>query len=266
MRLGILGGCGPAAGAYFYSRLIALTEAETDADHVDVLLSGIASTPDRTAYLLGGQEDPSAHLVAAARHLQEGGADLLVLLCHTAHAFLSLLRSAVSIPVLDMISMTVDYAAARGVDSIGVLSTEGTYHARLYDRAAAAYGMRVLYPSAGVRLAMQSCIYGFLKQGRSDGGAAVRTACAELGARGCPAVVLACTELSLPAARPRVPLYYRRSCPVAFLPQAVIDPLEILAGRVITLCGKQVKKEEKDAAAFFACGPARCQNARARRG
>ena len=165
-----------------------------------------------------------------------------------------------------MISLTVDYAAAHGLDTLGILSTEGTYRARLYDRAAAPYGIRVLYPGENARTAIQNCIYAFLKQGRSDGGAAIRTACADLGARGCPTVVLGCTELSLPAALPRVPLSYRRTHPIAFLPQAIIDPLEILARRAITLCGKQVKEEEKDAAAFFACGVARRQNARAGRG
>lgn len=261
MTLGILGGCGPAAGAHFYTRLIALTAAEKDSDHVDVLLSGRASTPDRTAYLLGGGEDPAAALAADARYLAAGGADLLVLLCHTAHAFLSEIRASVSVPVLDMVSLTVDYAAARGFSTLGILSTEGTYHARLYDRAAAPYGIRVMYPSASARTVMQNCIYGFLKQGRGDGGAAIRTACADLGARGCGAVVLACTELSLPAAQPGVSLYYRHPSPVALLPQAVIDPLEILARRAIALCGKQVKEEHQDAAAFFAGGPARCQTA-----
>ena len=265
MTLGILGGCGPAAGAHFYTRLIALTQAKGDADHVDVLLSGRASTPDRTAYLLGEGEDPTPYLVAAARHLQAGGADLLVLPCHTAHAFLAEVRAAVSVPVLDMIALTVDYAAVRGIDTLGVLATAGTRHAHLYERAAAAHGMRVLYPSEETAAALQSCIYATLKQGSGDGGAAIRTACAELGARGCPAVVLGCTELSLPAALPRVPLYYRRLAPAAFLPQAVIDPLEILARRAIVLCGKQVK-EENYAAAFLACSAARCQNARTRRG
>ena len=258
MTLGILGGCGPAAGAHFYTRLIALTDAATDHDHVDVLLTGRASTPDRTAYLLEGGADPAIQLAADARYLQAGGADILVLLCHTAHAFLPQIRAAVSIPVLDMISLTVDYAASHGFSTLGVLSTLGTYRARLYDRAATHCGIEVVYPMPEAQAVVQNCIYSFLKQGRSDGGAAIRTACADLGARGCPAVVLACTELSLPCARPSAALYYRRYSPVAFLPQALIDPLEILARRAIMLCGKQVKEEQKDAVAFFACGSARC--------
>lgn len=256
MRLGIIGGCGPAAGAYFYTRLVALTQAKTDGEHVDVLLSGIASTPDRTAYLLGRGEPPTEALIAAGRTLQGAGADLLALPCHTAHAFLAPLRAALSVPVLDMTALCMAHVAARGLDEVGVLCTAGTRLARLYDRAAAPYGIRVLYPSQGVQEVVQSSIYAFLKQGRSDGGAAIRTACGELGARGCPAVVLACTELSLPAAQPHGALYYRRRQPAAFLPQALIDPLEILARHAIILCGKRIKEENEHAAAYLAGGAA----------
>jgi aspartate/glutamate racemase len=112
---------------------------------------------------------------------------------------------------------------------------------------------------------VQQLIYDYLKQGRLDGGAAVRTACADLGAQGCPAVALACTELSLPGSLPQAPLYYRRLRPVAFLPQTVIDPLEILARRAILLCGKKIK-EERDAVSFLAWRIAHGQNAGKRHG
>lgn len=256
MRLGILGGCGPAAGAYFYTRLIALTRASTDGEHVDVLLSGIASTPDRTAYLRGQGEAPTGALIAAGRALQGAGAELLVLPCHTAHAFLAPLRASLSIPVLDMIALCMAHVAAHGLEEVGVLCTVGTRLARLYDRAAEPHGVRVLYPNRETQAVVQSSIYTFLKQGRSDGGAAIRTACGELGARGCPAVVLACTELSLPAAQPHVALHYQRHRPAAFLPQALIDPLEILARHAIVLCGKQIKEEREHATAHLAGGTA----------
>ncbi len=266
MTLGILGGCGPAAGAYFYTRLIEMTAAERDRDHVDVLLCGRASTPDRTAALLGKGCDPLPSLIADGRRLEEGGADFLVLTCHTAHAYLPALRAALHIPILDMISLTLDHAAVNGYATLGVLCSAGTYSARLYDRAAAPYGITIRYPSPGARALLSDSIYGFLKQGRRDGGAAVRTASAELGSRGCRAVVLGCTELSLPSAAPCAALYYRPSGTAAFLPQQIIDPLDLLARRAITLCGKQIKEEYRDATAFFAVGPANCQTAKGRSG
>ena len=48
--LGILGGLGPMSSAYFYELITAHTKASRDQDHIDIILSSNASTPDRTAY------------------------------------------------------------------------------------------------------------------------------------------------------------------------------------------------------------------------
>lgn len=260
MVLGVLGGCGPAAGAHFYTRLIELTDATADREHIDVLLTGRATTPDRTAALTGGGVSPAACLVADAHFLAAGGADLLVLLCHTAHAYLSELRAAVRVPILDMVSLVVDTAAAQGITRLGILSTEGTRRARLYERAAAEYGMRILYPPAPAWEGVQTLIYGYLKQGRGDGGAALRTACAALAAGGCEGISLSCTELSLPAAGAPARLFRWSAPPGALCRLPLYDPIELLCRRVIPLCGKKLKAEKEDspyAPWRFAVRPAR---------
>ena len=50
--LGVIGGLGPMASAYFLERLIDMTDAKTDQDHLDVILFDRPAVPDRTAYLL----------------------------------------------------------------------------------------------------------------------------------------------------------------------------------------------------------------------
>ena len=247
MLLGILGGCGPAAGAHFYARLIALTEARGDFDHVDVLLSGRASTPDRTHAMLHGDKSPLRALLRDASLLADAGADLLALPCHTAHAYLPELRASLHIPILDMVALTVEDACRRGTRCLGVLCTEGTRRTGIYARAAAAYGVRVIYPSPSVQEQVNFLIYEVLKQGRTDFGAGIRTALADLAAQGCDAVSLSCTELSLPATMVPPRLYswhgVMREIPV-------IDPIELLAKCAIIACGKRPKEEEKKNAAF----------------
>ena len=51
--LGILGGLGPAASCYLYQMIIDHTPAARDQDHIDLVISSRASTPDRTAFILG---------------------------------------------------------------------------------------------------------------------------------------------------------------------------------------------------------------------
>ena len=51
--LGIIGGLGPASSAYFYELITEHTKASCDQDHIDIILSSRATTPDRTDYILG---------------------------------------------------------------------------------------------------------------------------------------------------------------------------------------------------------------------
>ena len=57
ITLGILGGLGPMSSAYFYELVTEHTCAECDQDHIDIILSSRASTPDRTAFITGGSND-----------------------------------------------------------------------------------------------------------------------------------------------------------------------------------------------------------------
>ena len=56
--LGVIGGLGPLASAYFLELLIDMTDAKTDQEHLDVILFDRPAVPDRTAYLLGQGEIP----------------------------------------------------------------------------------------------------------------------------------------------------------------------------------------------------------------
>ena len=46
---GIIGGLGPMASVYFYEMITEHTLAKCDQDHIDLLLTSRATTPDRTA-------------------------------------------------------------------------------------------------------------------------------------------------------------------------------------------------------------------------
>ena len=60
--LGIIGGLGPMAGAYFMELLTSMTAARTDQEHIEAILYSRPAIPDRTAYLLGQSEIGRAHV------------------------------------------------------------------------------------------------------------------------------------------------------------------------------------------------------------
>ena len=59
-RLGIIGGMGSVAAAYFFDRLVQLTPAKTDQEYVETFLHNNTAIPDRTAGILYGQAQSSA--------------------------------------------------------------------------------------------------------------------------------------------------------------------------------------------------------------
>ena len=86
--LGILGGLGPAASCYLYQMLIDHTPATCDQDHIDIVISSRASTPDRTAFIMGkSKDDPFAVMEQDGFSLVHYGATVLAIPCNTAHYF-----------------------------------------------------------------------------------------------------------------------------------------------------------------------------------
>ena len=224
--LGVLGGLGPMSTVYFCELLTAHTKAATDADHIDMLISSRASTPDRTAFILGtSREDPLPVMCREARRLTDAGADLLVIPCNTAHYFYDGLRESCSTPILNIIEETVSHLHRNRVRRFGLLATEGTCASGAYRRFSDPLGMDCVEPTAEEQAVITEIIYGCVKQNRSiDWNAFFRVTDA-MRARGCERLVLGCTELSL----------LKRA---GLDENLFVDSLEILAYRTILACNK----------------------------
>ena len=115
--IGVLGGMGPEATVLLMSRVIALTPAEDDRDHVPLIVDQNPQVPSRIAALLdGGGEDPAPVLAAMARRLAGFGVAALAMPCNTAHHYAEAVRRAApETPFLDMPAL----AAAALADRVG---------------------------------------------------------------------------------------------------------------------------------------------------
>src|SRR5699024_6773649 len=125
--LGVLGGIGPMSTAYFSEMITAHTKAEKDQDHLDIVISSRATTPHRSAYILGtSNDDPFSVMERDAEMLVRYGATVLAIPCNTAHYFYDRLQRSLPVPVLNMIQLTVRTAKAGGCQKLGILATSGT--------------------------------------------------------------------------------------------------------------------------------------------
>lgn len=225
--LGVLGGLGPMSTFRFCELLTAHTAAACDADHIDMLISSRASTPDRTAFILGNSTcSPLPAMREEADRLVRGGADLIVIPCNTAHYFYDALAAGCPVPMLNIIRETVSFLSRRGIRRFGLLATEGTVRSRSYQRYTEGTNLECLVPTDLEQACISNIIYGAVKRGETPDMAAFRAVAESLLKRGCEALVLGCTELSL---LPKDTLS----------PDLYVDSLDVLAYRTIQTCGKQ---------------------------
>jgi aspartate racemase len=137
LTAGVLGGMGPDATIDFMSKVIALTPAETDQDHIRMIVDHNPKVPNRQAAILGDAADPGAELAAMATRLEQAGADFLVMVCNSAHAFLEPVRQATRIPFISIVDVSIREIEAINSDArnVGVLATDGLLATGIYQRA-----------------------------------------------------------------------------------------------------------------------------------
>lgn len=230
-RLGVLGGMGPQATNTFYQFIIDRTDARTDQEHVNALILSDSQMPDRTAAILGGEEDRERvfqRLLTDARLLESAGCTAIAVPCNTSHFFLDRVQEQIGIPILHMIRETAKVLAAQGKKRPGILATDGTIQTGLYQKEFAALGIQAMVPSPQAQDLVMSLIYDDVKAGRDGDPEKFAAIHRDLVGQGCDCGVLACTELSVFAAQTRLPPFYT-------------DAMAVLAVRAIQACHKPLR-------------------------
>lgn len=139
-------------------------------------------------------------LADAARRLEAGGAELLLLCTNTMHRVAPAIEAAVGIPLLHIADPTAAAIRAAGIDTVGLLGTAFTMEQGFYkDRLTERHGLRVLVPDADDRATVHRVIYEELVAGQVLPASrdAYRAIIARLVAAGAEAVILGCTEIML---------------------------------------------------------------------
>ena len=145
--IGVLGGMGPAATLDFLAKVQARTPpGAKDQDHLRLLVDINPLIPDRNAALRGDGPSPAPALIAMAQGLERAGAQALVMVCNSAHAFAGEVRAAVSIPLISIIEETVAAVRQEGVraETVGILAADACLRAGLYQDAFADADLKTL--------------------------------------------------------------------------------------------------------------------------
>jgi aspartate racemase len=145
-------------------------------------------------------QDATRVMIEAARAVQTGGADFLIICTNTMHKMADEVQESISIPLLHIADPTAEAIQAQGLQKVGLLGTRFTMEQDFYrSRLVEKYGLDVLLPDRADREIVHRVIYDELVLGKIVPASQteylrILAGLAEAGAGG---VILGCTEIGL---------------------------------------------------------------------
>ena len=153
-----------------------------------------------TLQMAGDWQAAAQRMIQAARQLERGGADCIVICSNTMHKMADDVQAAVDLPLIHIADATAKVILAAGLQNIALLGTRFTmeqdfYKGRMRDR----FGLNILIPDDDGRAAVHRIIYDELVRGEIKASSRRRyqAVIENLRAAGAQAVILGCTEISL---------------------------------------------------------------------
>lgn len=233
--LGVIGGLGPMATAYFLQLVTQMTEVDSDQDHIIIYMQSIPNTPDRTTYILNDKsENPLPFLVKAGSELKKQGAEILAIPCVTAHYFQKKLCQEIGIPVIDLPEQLAIELLQMKVKKVGILATSGTIKSGFLQKELEKHGIDVCVPDKDTQEKIMEIIYQQIKAGKEADIEEFLRIGKLLKEQGAEKLILGCTELSL------LKRDYQNN-----VTQDYIDMLEVLAKVAIQEVGASLKENLK---------------------
>lgn len=139
-------------------------------------------------------------MVVAARQIERGGADMLLICTNTMHVMADTVAEAIAIPLLHIADPAGTAVRQQGLSRVGLLGTAFTMEQGFYaERLRQRHGVEVVTPGSEDRAALHAIIYGELVRGviNPQSRAMLRAVMRRLEDDGAQAIILGCTEIML---------------------------------------------------------------------
>ena len=211
--IGMLGGMSWESTASYYKTINEGVKAELGGLHsAKILLNSVDFAQIEKLQHQGEWDKTAEVLTQAAKGVEAGGADFLIICTNTMHKVAAEIEAGISIPILHIADATGRQLQADGITKVALLGTRFTmeqafYKSRLVDK----FGIEVIVPSAEDREVVHSVIYDELCRGviSSDSREKYLEIVMKLREMGAEAVILGCTEIALliQQCHTAVPLY-----------------------------------------------------------
>lgn len=148
----------------------------------------------------GRWEEATQLMVEAARHVEHGGADFVIICTNTMHKMADRVQAQIGIPLLHIADATAEKIKARGLRRVGLLGTRFTMEGDFYrGRLVEKHGLEVLIPAERERETIHRVIYDELVVGKIVPSSKIRylDIIRGLVRDGAAGIILGCTEIGL---------------------------------------------------------------------
>jgi aspartate racemase len=148
----------------------------------------------------GNWKEATRRMVEAARSLEKGGADFVLICTNTMHKMAKDVQTAISIPLIHIADPTGEVIKAKGITKIGLLGTKYTMEHDFYKgRLVEKFGLEVIVPDDAGRQIVHDIIYNELCLGeiKSESKEKYLSVIRQLEKQGAQGIILGCTEIGL---------------------------------------------------------------------
>jgi len=199
--IGLIGGMSWESSAHYYEVINAYVGRELgDLHSAKIILYSVDFHDIEQLQAAGKWDEIRVILSDTARKLESAGADFIVMCSNTIHKLAADIQNAVSVPLLDIVTVTGELAFASKYKTVALVGTtylleDGFYAERLRDD----FGLTVIQPNITEIERINNALFSEIADGdvTPSTKAAFVALIENLASQGADAVILGCTEYGL---------------------------------------------------------------------
>ncbi|MGB8212299.1 MAG: aspartate/glutamate racemase family protein [Anaerolineales bacterium] len=199
--IGMLGGMSWESSVEYY-RIIneAVKERLGDLHSARSVMVSVDFAEIEVLQRTGRWDEATQAMIEAARAVEAGGADFLIICTNTMHKMADEVQRSIRIPLLHIADATAVSIKASGLHRVGLLGTRFTMEEDFYrGRLVEKHGLDVIVPEPADRAVVHRVIYEELVLGRIEPASKAEylRIIAGLARAGAEGIILGCTEIGL---------------------------------------------------------------------
>jgi len=199
--VGIIGGMGPETTANCYLDVIFKMYQKNKEERPSILIWNVPLKYEIEKEFIEkaiGEQKYLPYLLEAAKNLEKGGADFLVIPCNSVHIFIEEIRKEVKIHVLSILEETEQFLKGKKFKKIGLLATKLALRQKLYDNTIQSLGIAIVKPNETDQKVLGKIIDKLIttKYAEKEKAKLLKIIW-NLGKEDVEAIILACTDLQL---------------------------------------------------------------------